>query len=982
MKISNILLLATALLTGPAVLAQQPAISDPLAPPPRPLVLRVPEAAQPVRLTRVNVDVMVVGRLTRTTVEMTFHNPNARLLEGELQFPLLDGQQVSGLALDFDGKWRPAVPVEKARGQEIFEEVTRARIDPALLEATQGNNYKLRVYPIPAHGERRVSLTISEHLRERRDGSALLRLPLAFSERLDVFDLRIQAPGLKAEAVKAVRGLGGARWGNRAGGATLEMRRRDYRPEDRVEASFSAAGGSLVTVEEFDGKRYFYVELPAPRTLLAPRPSPRQLALVWDASGSGAKREHGREFALLDAYFRALGNTRVRLTLARDVSEDSGTFVIKGGDWSSLRAVLEKVSYDGGTNMAAFRPHAAADAVLLFSDGLGNFAAPTMPDFAVPLFAVSAAAAADNDRLRQAAEKSGGAFVDLLASSPAEAVTALLKQGPRLTGLRSNGARDLVAAPADAESGRLAVAGILSEASASLDLEWRQPGGAVERQQLKVGSAGTLVASFAAQAWANLQIRQLLPERSVNRAAIERLGKAFGLVTPGTSLIVLDRVEDYVRYEIVPPTELRAEYERLMSTRRQQSERERASHSEDIARRFKEKQAWWERDFPKGDRPKAREEAKASAGAVGSSALSAERNRPAAAALPAPIASPAPAPAVAESRPSLAKAAPAQRMADAAAPAKADAAATPSPVASIQLKKWVANAPYAERLRKTENDQLYRIYLDERPGYLNSTAFFLDVADVFFDRDRPELALRILSNLAEMDLENRHVLRILGYRLMQAKRADLAVPVLQRVAELAPNEPQSWRDLGLAQAETGARQQALKSLYEVVTRPWHNRFPDIELVALAEMNALIATAPEKLDTSAIDPRFLRNLPLDLRVVLTWDADNTDIDLWVTDPNGEKSFYGNRLSYQGGAMSRDFTGGYGPEEFSLKKAKPGRYLIQAQFYGHRQQVVAGATTLGLRLTTGFGTAAQKEERLTLRLKGQSEVVTVGEFVVGE
>ena len=148
------------------------------------------------------------------------------------------------------------------------------------------------------------------------------------------------------------------------------------------------------------------------------------------------------------------------------------------------------------------------------------------------------------------------------------------------------------------------------------------------------------------------------------------------------------------------------------------------------------------------------------------------------------------------------------------------------------------------------------------------------------------------------------------------------------------------------------------------------------------MNALIATAPEKLDTSAIDPRFLRNLPLDLRVVLTWDADNTDIDLWVTDPNGEKSFYGNRLSYQGGAMSRDFTGGYGPEEFSLKKAKPGRYLIQAQFYGHRQQVVAGATTLGLRLTTGFGTAAQKEERLTLRLKGQSEVVTVGEFVVGE
>ena len=57
-------------------------------------------------------------------------------------------------------------------------------------------------------------------------------------------------------------------------------------------------------------------------------------------------------------------------------------------------------------------------------------------------------------------------------------------------------------------------------------------------------------------------------------------------------------------------------------------------------------------------------------------------------------------------------------------------------------------------------------------------------------------------------------------------------------------------------------------------------------------------------------------------------------------------------------------------------------IRDRFYGHRQQLVAGATTLGLRLYTVFGTAAQKEERVTLRLKGQREVVTVGEFVFGE
>ena len=51
--------------------------------------------------------------------------------------------------------------------------------------------------------------------------------------------------------------------------------------------------------------------------------------------------------------------------------------------------------------------------------------------------------------------------------------------------------------------------------------------------------------------WARMRIAELEGEYDVNRAEIRRLGKAFGLVTRETSLIVLDRVEDYARYEIV-----------------------------------------------------------------------------------------------------------------------------------------------------------------------------------------------------------------------------------------------------------------------------------------------------------------------------------------------------------------------------------------------------------------------------------------------
>ena len=45
-----------------------------------------------------------------------------------------------------------------------------------------------------------------------------------------------------------------------------------------------------------------------------------------------------------------------------------------------------------------------------------------------------------------------------------------------------------------------------------------------------------------------------------NKEAITRLGKEFSIVTQNTSLIILDRLEDYVEHEITTPAELQKEY--------------------------------------------------------------------------------------------------------------------------------------------------------------------------------------------------------------------------------------------------------------------------------------------------------------------------------------------------------------------------------------------------------------------------------------
>lgn len=307
---------------------------------------------------------------------------------------------------------------------------------------------------------------------------------------------------------------------------------------------------------------------------------------------------------------------------------------------------------------------------------------------------------------------------------------------------------------------------------------------------------------------------------------------------------------------------------------------------------------------------------------------------------------------------------------------------TTAEASSISLQPWEPKAGYLDRLRQSPPAERYSVYREEYSSHQFQPGFFLDVAGLFFDTKEPALALRILSNLAELQLDDPALLRVLAHRLVQADRPELALPLFERVLKLRPEEPQSRRDLALVCARVKQNQRAVDLLWEVVSQSWDRRFPEIETIALGELNAIAATCGEKLDLSRIDARFLKNLPVGLRVILTWDADACDIDLHVSDPDGEEAYYGNKSTAQGGQMSDDFTGGYGPEEFLLRDPKSGKYRIKIHYFGDTRQTALGPVTAHVRLLTGFGTKKQKERLLTVRLDDEKEDLEIGEIEIGK
>ena len=183
--------------------------------------------------------------------------------------------------------------------------------------------------------------------------------------------------------------------------------------------------------------------------------------------------------------------------------------------------------------------------------------------------------------------------------------------------------------------------------------------------------------------------------------------------------------------------------------------------------------------------------------------------------------------------------------------------------------------------------------------------------------------------------------------------------------------------MGLALAQAGEYQQAIETLYKVVERPWDQRFREVQLIAMNEINNIINTQ-KGLRSSFIDKRLLKKEPVDIRVVLTWDTDNSDMDLWVTDPEEERCYYGHRQTYLGGIISQDVTGGYGPEEFMLKKAPKGDYKIEVNYYGNRSQKQLLPVSLRITFFTHYGTSQEKKQETTVRLSNQREVIEVGSF----
>jgi vault protein inter-alpha-trypsin-like protein len=919
----------------------------------------------PLTLERLEVRALIRGHLARTTFELTYRNDSDFGLDGDFAFPLPADAEVSDIGLYFDGHLRHGVALERVMARSVYDSIVHRRADPALAEWTSSSRaFHFRVFPIPAHGEKVVHISYDEELTghpyalDLRYGMTLSRVDIDIDS-----DVRMESEGLPLQG-------SGSHWA---------AQKSPFYLDGVVRASHNDNETALSARSLVDGNWYasaaVHVRAPARKSADAAQ----QLIVLVDASGSAVLRDDNK---VVD-YLRQL-IAREQPQAARVIPFHVAVDAARTIDGATLQQMFGSTPYAGATNLVTLfekLPEILGTAppnsrIVLITDGVSSLGDSTRLARAVSEFAklrrrltvVNASPSPDDRLLGRLARTTGGWYVDLTQTDTAAAVEITTQQ-PLVTTFQPAlpPIRDML--PSSAlltDDAVITVCARSHDPIVAMPLIAGDVRHDVPMQVLETEEGSDLVR----RAWARARLRELLDSGASPEEVVEH-GRQFNQLTPRTSLLVLERWQDYEEFGVPMPADVRAEKAaqekawRAFDAERQQQQRPSTIEVRQPTRSPDSSSGPWDITgivqldgsplpgttvnlrTPDGQSfTRVTDENGRFAFSLGAApseiTLDAELagfNR-AVRTISRPqrgteavirmgivrivesITVTASAPAVEVTTMSSVTAV-TRSLGD----RLLDAFSTNAPLSKAQE---LANTTASQRVAMVNDvvaklrglgsvDESFRYYATARTILGGEKLFQAEIALAMKERS-PELAVRVLTDLIETYPDDAAILRIISRVLNGWGYDELARLALERALELAPRETQTWRELMLLDAAMGNEKElaSLQQRYAAYARD--QRMDQTEDALKLEMQRRRIGTDPRIDPNA-----------ELQVEAMWDADYTDVDLHVIEPGGEEVFYQHPESAHGGSLHADVTSGFGPETYTISRMANGPYQIVLEDY---------------------------------------------------
>jgi len=283
----------------------EPIPPPPIPPhPPRPFPMPRHYIFAPLEVYSTKATVRVTDQIAVTRVEQAFYNPNPQGLEGTFVFPVPKGAHLDKFTMEIDGRQVEAelLPADKARG--IYEEIVRKLRDPALLEYSDRDMFKVRIFPIEPHSKKSVTLTYTQLLKAD-DGLVGYTLPLN-TAKFSAKPVKSVSVKVYLESMRPLRSIYSPSHSveiKRAGPyrASAGYEASDVQPDADFALYFAAEkaelGVNLIAHKTSSDDGYFLLLVSPGLEAKDKKILPKDVAFVLDSSGSmaGKKLEQAKK---------------------------------------------------------------------------------------------------------------------------------------------------------------------------------------------------------------------------------------------------------------------------------------------------------------------------------------------------------------------------------------------------------------------------------------------------------------------------------------------------------------------------------------------------------------------------------------------------------------------------------------------------------------------------------------------------------------
>ena len=247
---------------------------------------------------------------------------------------------------------------------------------------------------------------------------------------------------------------------------------------------------------------------------------------------------------------------------------------------------------------------------------------------------------------------------------------------------------------------------------------------------------------------------------------------------------------------------------------------------------------------------------------------------------------------------------------------------------------------------------------------------------LFFKNKKQPEAETILSNIAEIDLNNSANMRTLAYKLRSIGKPELAVPLFEKIFEYRPDEPISYRDLGISYILSGEKDKGLEVIKRAINLEWVPLLEDPDDY-LETINTYFNDYKGFGGKDDLYNFQTEKETYDLRFVLTWTSNDCDIDLHLVAPSKEQFSYSS-TNNENIKFNTDVTTGYGPEEILIRNAEKGDYQVLIDFYADSSQIIRGPVALTLEVYKNFGRPNQERIEKVFYLTEAKDNLPAGIF----